>query len=118
VNHNQRLGRFGEDLAARCLLEHGIELIERNWRCARGEIDIVASDTGTLVFCEVKTRSSSAFGQPAEAVVGLKAARLRGLGSQWLSTHPGSWAEIRFDVVSVMFDGRGPARISHVRGAF
>lgn len=118
MNHNQRLGKTGEGIAARYLQELGLDLIETNWRCARGEIDIVARDAGTVVFCEVKTRSSTAFGAPAEAVVGLKAGRVRSLGSQWLSDHPGHWSDVRFDVVSVLITGRGPAQVQHLRGAF
>src|SRR5664279_2411179 len=98
---NTELGRFGENIAARYLAEHGFELIERNWRCDRGELDIVASETTTLVICEVKTRSSTRFGDPSEAVGRVKAARLRTLGLCWLRDHPGAWAAIRFDVISV-----------------
>jgi putative endonuclease len=118
VNHNQTLGRYGETLAARCLVDLGLTVLDTNWRCARGEIDIIARDQTTLVFCEVKTRSSTAYGRPAEAVPGLKAARLRSLASQWLADHPGHWAAVRFDVVSVLVQGSGPARIEHLRGAF
>jgi putative endonuclease len=112
------LGRLGEDLAARCLADSGLEILERNWRCARGEIDIVARDGSSLVICEVKTRSSVAFGDPSEAVDRRKSARLRSLGLQWLVDHPGAWESIRFDVVSVVKQAGSPARIRHLRGAF
>jgi putative endonuclease len=71
-----------------------------------------------VVFCEVKTRSSIAFGDPAEAVTDAKVRRVRALALQWLTDHPGHWDEVRFDVISVLFRGQAPAQIRHVRGAF
>jgi putative endonuclease len=111
------LGRYGERVAARCLTDAGFEIIETNWRHARGELDIVARDGAVLVICEVKTRSSVAYGDPAEAVGTTKSNRLRSLGLQWLAEHPGQWEAIRFDVVSVLKRGTAPAQIRHVRGA-
>jgi putative endonuclease len=96
------LGRFGEDVAARHLERAGLVLVERNWRCREGEIDIVALDGAVLVFCEVKTRSGLAFGSPAEAVSPTKQRRLRVLAARWLGDHPQPWTELRFDVVSVL----------------
>lgn len=110
------LGQYGERVAARCLVDAGFEIIETNWRCARGELDIVACEGRTLVICEVKTRSSAAYGDPAEAVGWAKSQRLRGLSLQWLADHPGQWESIRFDVVSVLKAGVGPARVRHLRG--
>jgi putative endonuclease len=112
------LGQRGERIAARCLEERGLRIIETNWRCSRGEIDIVAADGSCLVICEVKTRSSTAFGSPAEAVNRQKSARLRGLGLQWLMDHPSHWDAIRFDVVAVVCRRGQPASVQHLRGAF
>ena len=112
------LGRYGEAIAARFLTDTGHQLIETNWRCGRGEIDIIASHGQTLVICEVKTRSSVAFGEPAEAVDVTKSRRLRLLATQWLAEHPGNWETIRFDVVAVLRGARGPAQVRHLRGAF
>jgi putative endonuclease len=114
--HNSKLGQYGERLAARCLIDAGFEVLETNWRCARGEIDIIARDGATLVICEVKTRSSTAYGDPAEAVGRVKSQRLRGLSLQWLADHPGRWEAVRFDVVAVLKGGPGPAQIRHLRG--
>jgi putative endonuclease len=112
------LGRYGEAIAARCLTDSGHRLIETNWRCGRGEIDIIAADGRTLVICEVKTRTSLAFGEPAEAVDEAKSRRLRLLATQWLAEHPGGWESIRFDVVSVLRRAHGPAQVRHLRAAF
>lgn len=116
------VGRFGEDTAAAFLTSAGLELLDRNWRCAGGELDIVARDGTTLVFVEVKTRSSTAFGDPAEAVGVVKAARIRRLAQQWLELHrtPDQryWPQVRFDVVSVVRCAPGGPAVRHLRGAF
>ena len=112
------VGRYGEDVAARHLCEAGLEILERNWRCAEGEIDIVARGRGALVICEVKTRSSAACGLPVEAVTRKKADQLRRLALLWLREHPAGGADVRFDVVSVMRQPMGAALVEHVRGAF
>jgi putative endonuclease len=110
------LGRYGEDLAARYLAERGMEVIDRNWRCEHGEIDLIALDGDCLVVCEVKTRRSTAFGQPVEAVTWRKAARLRRLASAWLAHHDLRPAALRIDVVGVLRPRSGPAALRHVRG--
>jgi putative endonuclease len=113
------LGAYGERRAVEYLLhEAGMRLLDRNWRCDEGEIDIVARDAGTVVFVEVKTRRHREFGPPAEAVVAAKRARLRRLAAIWLSEHPTSADEVRFDVVSVLRPRRGPALVEHLRAAF
>jgi putative endonuclease len=112
------LGRFGEDVAVAHLADDGYEIVDRNWRCRDGEIDIVARDGKILVFCEVKTRSSERFGTPAAAVVPRKAARIRRVAAAWLAEHGCSAHALRFDVVAVRRTRSGPLRISHVRGAF
>lgn len=108
------LGRFGEDTAAAHLEQAGMVLLERNWRCRAGEIDIIAVDAGVLVFCEVKTRSTAAFGSPAEAVSWVKLQRLRRLAALWLAEHPGGWPQLRFDVVSVLRTRAG-LQVDHLR---
>lgn len=112
------VGRYGENVAVRHLREAGLEIVERNWRCPEGEIDIVARERGALVICEVKTRSSAVCGLPVEAVTRKKADRLRRLALLWLQAHPAGGADVRFDVVSVMPQPVGAAVVVHVRGAF
>jgi putative endonuclease len=111
------LGRWGEQLAVDALHARGLEVIARNWRRPEGEIDIVARDGRTVVFCEVKTRSSANCGVPVEAVTPRKAQRLRKLALLWLAEHPGA-ADVRFDVVSITRQRRGPATVEHVVAAF
>lgn len=117
--HKDALGQWGEELAARHLQAAGLELLARNWRCREGELDAVARDVdGTVVFVEVKTRSTEAFGQPSEAVSRAKAARVRALACRWLAEHPASGAPLRFDVVSVVRRPGEAPRLRHLRGAF
>jgi len=109
------VGAYGERLAARHLVEAGMVILDRNWRCAYGEIDIIARDRDVLVFCEVKTRRGTGFGEPAGAVVPAKVRRLRRLAAVWLATTRVRAEEVRFDVVAVLARPRGPARVDHVR---
>jgi len=109
------VGRYGEDVAARHLSEQGYVVLQRNWRCDLGEIDIVARDGNCLVVCEVKTRRSDAYGSPLEAVTPRKVARLRQLAARWVAEsglHP---PLMRIDVVAVRRPLTGPAQVEHVR---
>jgi putative endonuclease len=110
------LGEYGERLAERYLRDHGLAVVDRNWRCARGEIDLVVRDGDCLVFCEVKTRRSERFGAPVEAVDRRKAARLRRLASAWLQAHDEHPRRIRIDVIGILRPLDGPVRVRHVQG--
>ncbi len=77
-------------------------VVDRNWRCRLGEIDLVARSASVVVFCEVKTRSGTSHGSPAEAVTPAKQRRIRQLAVQWLGAHPAVHGEIRFDVAAVL----------------
>ena len=112
----QELGAYGEALAAQHLLGTGMVLLDRNWRCPAGEIDLVLRDGRTLVFCEVKTRSSAAFGSPLEAVTPAKAARLRRLAAQWLDAHGLRAPDVRIDLVGVLCPAGAVAEVDHVAG--
>jgi putative endonuclease len=114
------LGRYGERLASRYLVEHGFTILDRNWRCVRGELDIIAADAGNLVVCEVKTRTTELFGAPFEAVTWRKGQRLRLLAGMWVEARPElarGTAGLRIDVVSILRPTSGPARVLHLRGA-
>ena len=110
-------GKWGERLAAWYLLCHGCRILERNYRYGRWEIDIVARErrTGTLLFVEVKTRSNTSFGRPADAVTAQKQHFLTRAAEGYLKTHDGFDVPTRFDVVEVYTK---PLRIVHLPGAF
>lgn len=110
------VGDYGEQVACDYLARAGYEVVDRNWRCAGGELDIVARKDAVLVFCEVKTRRSTRFGTPAEAVTRPKAARLRRLAVAWLRAHGQRVDRIRIDVVSVLLPASGPAQVEHLQG--
>ena len=111
------LGRWGEDVAVRHLEKAGYEVLARNWRCREGEIDIVARSGATICFVEVKTRSTLAFGEPAEAVRGPKARRQAILAAQWLRTaRPRRWDGMRFDVISVLGRAGTIPEVTHLEG--
>ena len=112
------LGAQGESLAAAMLTAAGMTIIERNWRCSQGELDIVASEAGEIVFVEVKTRSSVAFGAPLEAITAQKLARLRRLAAAWCEAHPDAGRRIRIDAVGVVLPTVGAPTIEHLRRVF
>lgn len=110
------LGAYGETLAAKYLTDQGMVVLDRNWRCELGEVDLVLRDGRVLVVCEVKTRRSEAFGSPLETVTAPKAARLRRLAARWLGDHAVHPDEVRIDLVGVLLERRMPPRVDHVRG--
>jgi putative endonuclease len=112
------LGSLGERIAATYLTDAGLRVLDRNWRCREGELDIVARDRDALVFCEVKTRRGVGFGHPVEAVTGAKQRKLRTLAQRWLATHDEHAPELRFDVVGVLVRPDCPALVTHLRAAF
>ncbi len=101
AHSRQRLGRRGEDAAARWYDERGFELRARNWRVRAGEIDLIHRRGRLVVFCEVKTRSSARFGYGVEAVDHRKRRRIRAVAAQWLAGHEPDLVDVRFDVAQV-----------------
>lgn len=112
------LGRRGEAIAASFLEHSGYSIVERNWRCPQGEIDLIARQGAELVFVEVKTRSSVAFGHPLEAITAAKLARLRRLAAAWCEAHPGDHDRIRVDAVAVIAPLGGPVQVEHLERVF
>jgi putative endonuclease len=111
-----RLGASGEDRAAAWYEANGYVVIDRNWRCREGELDLVCRrGDGVLVFSEVKTRSSLAYGHPAEAVTPAKQRKVRQVATRWLAAHRDrEYADgLRFDVVAIL-----PGEVSVIEGAF
>ena len=112
------LGRRGEAAAAEYLTSLGYRIIDRNWRCPRGEIDIVALDRGELVIVEVKTRTSRAFGDPLEAVTDQKLTRLCVLAGAWRRAHREVRARTtRIDLIGVLMPRHADATVDHLKAA-
>src|SRR5256885_14955695 len=103
------VGAYGERVAVRYLVDQGMVLLDRNWRCRSGELDAILRDGDTLVFAEVKTRRSGRFGVPAEALVPAKVTRLRRLAALWLAQSTLRPREGRVDGGSVLPPAPGPA---------
>jgi putative endonuclease len=118
TTQRRAVGAYGERVAARHLQDQGLVVLDRNWRCPDGEVDLILRDGDDLVFCEVKTRRGPIFGSPAAAVDHRKVRKLRQLALRWLDQsgiHP---REIRFDVVEVLPQLRGAPQVAHIRAAF
>lgn len=104
MNNNQVYGIKGEELAAKYLKKHGYKIIKRNYKCPVGEIDIIAKDKDILVFIEVKSRNSLAYGRPAEAVDEFKQRKLTQLAKYYINLNNLYNVFARFDVVEVLGD--------------
>ncbi|MGZ4711552.1 MAG: YraN family protein [Acidimicrobiia bacterium] len=112
------LGAHGEELAAAWYSGRGYEVLDRNWRTRAGELDLVIARDGVVVFCEVKTRTTDAFGIGAEAVTVTKQQRIRRLAGEWLTAHDRPARELRFDVVSILAPRDGAPTIDVYEAAF
>jgi putative endonuclease len=116
----QQIGLRGEDLAVAELERQGMVIIDRNWRCRAGEIDIVAVDLEesrrSLVFCEVKCRTGLGFGAPLEAITYAKVRKLRQLAAEWLQANDITAGRIRLDAIGVVLLPHAEPQLSHVRG--
>jgi len=112
------IGALGERLAVDHLTSQGLVVLDRNWRCRFGELDIIAAEkaTRTVVFVEVKTRTGDGFGGIAEAVTPDKVRRLRRLAGLWLAAQDGSWAAVRIDVIGVRIGRQRSPQITQLQG--
>jgi putative endonuclease len=118
VDPRRRLGDAGEDAVAAWYENAGYRVVDRNWRCREGELDVVVTRGDTLVFCEVKTRASTRFGAPVEAVTAAKQRRLWMLAARWLAEHDTRRRTLRFDVASVTRAPGGELVVEVIEGAF
>ncbi|MBK7384124.1 MAG: YraN family protein [Flavobacteriales bacterium] len=116
AEHNL-IGAQGEQLACRYLEEHGFEIVERNWRYGRHEIDIIAKQGAELVFVEVKTRSTDQHGEPEEAVKKGKRGRVIKAANAYVQA-TGADLRVRFDIVSIILHPSGKPYIHHIPDAF
>ena len=120
-DHRRRLGKLGEDLAAEHLARRGFTVLDRNFRTRWGELDIVACDGTTIVFCEVKSRRGPSGRDPLESIRHGKRTQVRRMAGRWLvqRTDRPRACELRFDAIGVMLDGAGRLiRLEHLEGAF
>ena len=116
-NRRHVLGLYGERLAGSYLQSLGYEILERNWRCSIGEIDLIAKDQARYVFIEVKTRNGAGFGHPFEAITEVKLSRLRRLVSEWCRCRQLAGIDVRIDAVSVLVD-KGRVQVEHLKQVF
>jgi putative endonuclease len=111
------LGKQGENFAVKFLKKIGYKILERNYRCALGEIDIIAKDKETLVFVEVKTRKTHKGAEPFESIGARKQAKIRDLAEYYLQEKSYSECEVRFDVLSIVLKDK-EKQIEHIANAF
>lgn len=116
AQQRQALGAYGEKIAAQHLIDQGMTVLDRNWRCHRGEIDLVLRHGDDLVICEVKARSGVGFGPPLTAVGATKLARLRELALLWAERHGLMMVPIRIDLVGVLVSRGRVVEIEHAAG--
>jgi putative endonuclease len=113
-SHNKSIGAFGEKAVTEFLVAGGATILDRNWRIKEGEIDIVARyGDGKVIFTEVKTRSSLAFGHPLESITKEKSRRLQRLAMAWLATHRALGAEFQIDCAAVLIGSDGQYSIEY-----
>lgn len=115
---SKRLGERGEDAASAYLERIGMTVVERNWRCPSGEVDIVALDGSEIVLVEVKTRSSTAKGLPEEAITPAKQRRYRKIAASYLQHAGTADTSVRFDAIAILAVGEDRALLRHHRAAF
>lgn len=115
---NLTIGARGEDLAAAFLHDRRYAILERNFRCKGGEVDIVARDGKTLVFVEVKTRRNESYGVPQLAVTPFKQRQISKAALTWLAKHRLAESAARFDVIAIMLRDPAAPEIEHIRNAF
>lgn len=117
-HRNAGVGIRGEELAVSFLERSGLRIIERNYRCKGGEIDIVARDGKTLVFVEVKSRKTLSFGVPQLAITPFKQRQISKAALTWLSRNRLHDTPARFDVIAILLDGDYRHQLEHIKNAF
>ena len=104
MTYQQHIGKIGEDIAANYLLEKGYQVLDQNFNARYGEIDLVALDVGCVVFVEVKTRTTAAFGNPEDSITPAKLEKLENAALLWLQAHPEAPDDWRMDVIAILID--------------
>ncbi len=115
--NSKQLGAFGESLAHRNLLSKGYQILERNYRFSKSEVDLIAKKDDILIFVEVKTRSYNHYGQPEEFVSPRQEQLLFDTATHYMNKINHEW-EIRFDIVSILYKNKNNYQIKHLKDAF
>ncbi|MCA9525701.1 MAG: YraN family protein [Myxococcales bacterium] len=118
MDERTRRGRRAEAIAARHLLTQGYQLVEQNWSCPGGELDLVVTRADEIVFVEVRSASTRYLDSPSETVTAAKQARVARAADAWLRRHPEAPPRVRFDVIAVGFRWPWPAQVEHIEDAF
>ena len=118
MDYRRMLGNEGESLAQAFLQDKGLELVAKNYRCRLGELDLVMRHREQIVFVEVRTKSSAAFGTGLESITFRKRTKLKLLAQQFLAHYGLQGSDLRFDIVSVWKPPDGPPVLEHLEGAF
>jgi len=116
--HHIELGKRGEDEACNYLKKQGYKIMERDFRCRFGQIDIIAEDESTLCFIEVKSRSSHSFGHPEEAITKAKRSRIKKISEYYMLLHKINNRDCRYDVVAIIELKNGKRKINLIKNAF
>ena len=116
AQHNE-LGQQGEAIAKEFLLQKGYKILEKNWRYRRAEIDLIAKESETLIFVEVKTRSTDFFGQPEDAVTVKKEALMTEAAIAYMRQINHEWA-VRFDIIGIIITSKDQYKVQHIEDAF
>lgn len=117
ANAKQIFGKRGEELAERFLKNKGYKIVERNYRCSNGEVDLIALDRKVIVFVEVKTRAAHGYGSPLEAVAFYKQRKMIQAAQYFLHEKKLHQRDARFDVVGISWAGAEP-QVEHIQNAF
>lgn len=116
AHQRRQLGALGEQMAARYLEMRGYRILERNWRHRRGELDLIAADGDVIVAVEVKTRTTTDFGHPLEAITRQKLQRLRALISLWCQSRDAQARALRVDAIAILGESGSRRVIDHRKG--
>lgn len=119
MTYQQRIGKLGESIAAHYLLVKGYQVLDQNFIARYGEIDLVALDAGCVVFVEVKTRTTAAFGNPEDSITPAKLEKLENAALLWLQAHPDAPDDWRMDVIAILIDHQNTVKdIKHFMNAY
>jgi putative endonuclease len=114
MSQKQFIGKYGEELAAQYLQDRGYIILQRNWRCSLGEIDLIAKDKNRIVFVEVKTRNGIGYGHPFEAITASKVSRMRKLAKKWCIENQKTGAKVRLDAIAILICS-GKVAVEHLK---